>query len=107
MVREPDHQSLNLYKGASHDSARVSYWQTVSTMRFFGSSGTVDMDITKSKKPFGGFRTKLETGRVTLLHQARGECEEWLGRRRIGVDIAEKMLSVIPGTLGLPRDNPT
>jgi len=30
-------------------------------MRFFLSSGTVDMDITKSKKPFGGFRTKLET----------------------------------------------
>ena len=50
MVCEPDHQSLNLYKGASHDSARVSYWQTVSTMRFFGSSGTADMDITKIQK---------------------------------------------------------
>jgi hypothetical protein len=98
-----DGETIELYNGKSHNYSRVAYWQAVSTLRFLHSSGKVEMAITESNEPVGGFATVLETGQVISLHEPSGRCIEWAKRGWIGGSVAEKMLTVIPGTLGLPR----
>jgi len=94
-------------------------------LRFLTASGTVQMHLTKDRGPFGSFRTELEGGRLTALHHALGGCAEWTRRGwfdrevaekiaemmggdvapgNIGGDLAEKIMAVIPGTLGLSRE---
>ena len=97
-------RSLGLYDGKSHNYARVLYWQAIHTLHFLHSSGKVFIEITKAKNPYGGFSTEFVAGRAVSLHKATGNCIEWT-RIRFSLDnLAEKMLSTIPGTLGLPRD---
>jgi hypothetical protein len=98
-----DGETIELYNGKSHNAARVAYWQAVNTIRFLHSSGKVEMPITESHQLVGGFATVLETGEVISLHEPSGRCVEWAKRGWTGGSIAEKILSVIPGTLGLPR----
>lgn len=98
-----DGKTIELYNGKSHNVARVAYWQAVRTIRFLHSSGKVEMAITESNEPVGGFVTVLETGQLISQHEPSGRCVEWAKRGWIGGSIAEKILSVIPGTLGLPR----
>ena len=97
-------RTLEVYKGRSYQSAIAAYWQGVSILRFLKASGTLQMSLTKDHKPFGSFRTEAEAGRVTALHHAFGKCAEWTSRHWIEGEIAEKIMSVIPGTLGLPRE---
>jgi hypothetical protein len=97
-------QTLEIYTGRSYQYALSAYWQAVSILRFLAASGTVQIELTKEREPFGGFRTKLEAGRIIALHHAAGRCVEWTSRGWIEGDIAEKIIAVIPGTLGLPRD---
>ena len=97
-------QTLEIYRGRSYQYALNAYWQAVSILRFLAASGTAQMELTKEREPFGGFRTMLEAGRLTALHHATGRCMEWTRRGWIDGEIAEKIISVIPGTLGLPRD---
>jgi hypothetical protein len=97
-------RTLQIYKGRSYQYALSAYWQGVSTLRFLAASGTVQMGLTKERAAFGSFRTQLEAGRAIALHNAFGGCAEWTSRHWIGGDIAEKIMSVIPGTLGLPRE---
>lgn len=96
--------TLEVYKGRSYQYALGAYWQGVSTLRFLRASGTVQMELTKERQPFGSFRTEVEAGRLTVLHHAFGKCAEWTSRHWIEGHIAEKIMSVIPGTLGLPRE---
>jgi hypothetical protein len=98
-----DGGTIELYRGKSYNFAGVAYWQAVNTIRFLHSSGKVEMAITESNEPVGSFATVLETGQVISLHEPSGRCVEWAKRRWIGGSIAEKILSVIPGTLGMPR----
>jgi hypothetical protein len=98
-----DGKTIELYNGKSCNYARAAYWQDVSTVRFLHTSVKVEMAITESNEPVGGFTTTLETGQVISLHEPSGRCVEWAKRRCIGGSIAEKILSVIPGTLGTPR----
>ena len=98
-----DGETIELYNGKSHNYARVGYWQAVSTIWFLHSSGKVEMAITESKAPVGGFVTVLEPGQVISLHEPSGRSVDWAQRGWTGGGIAEKILSVIPGTLGLGR----
>ena len=99
-------QTLEIYKGRSYQYALTAYWQAVSILRFLAASGIVQIELTKGREPFGSFRTELEDGRITTLHHAAGGCAEWTRRGWTGAegDLAEKIISVVPGTLGLPRD---
>ena|SRR5713226_2643042 len=98
-----DGETIELYSGKSQNYARVGYWQAVNTIRFLHSSGRVEMAITESNEPVGGFATVLENGQVISQHEPAGRCVEWAKRGWTGGSIAEKILSVIPGTLGLAR----
>ena len=98
-----DGETIELYTGKSHNHARIANRQAVTTIRFLHSSGNVEMAIAEGKIPVGGFTTVLETGEVISLHEPSGCCVEWAKQGWTGGSIAEKLLSVIPGTLGLPR----
>ena len=91
---------LRVYHGKSHNYACSAYWQAVSTSRFFNASVTVNMEITKAGKPFGGFSTEIAAGRITSLHKASDNCREWITSHWLGKDVAEKLIATIPGTLG-------
>src|SRR5579864_8770761 len=80
---------IELYSGKSHNYARVAYWQAVSTLRFLHSSAKVEMAITESNEPVGGFATVLETGEMISLHDPSGRCVEWAKRGWTGGSIAE------------------
>ena len=95
--------SVRLYRGKSHNYARASYWQAVASVIFLGSSGNVSMAITESGVSVGGFKTELDAGTTILLHSPSGLCVEWTGRSFVGGPLAEKMLTIVPGTLGIAR----
>ena len=97
-------RALEVYKGRSYQSALGAYWQGVSTLRFLEVSGTLQIDLTKDRKPFGSFKTELAAGRITVLHHAFGNCAEWTSRHWTDGNMPEKVMSSIPGTLGLPRN---
>ena len=61
------------------------------------------MAITESGVSVGGFKTKLDAGKMNLLHIPSGRCVEWAGRSFVGGPLAEKMLTIVPGTLGIAR----
>lgn len=98
-----DSRSLQLYKGRSYNYALSAYWQAINVIRFLGAFAKIQIVLAKAKHPIGGFETTLESGRITTLHKPSGQCQEWTRRGWIEGDIAEKMISIIPGTLGLPR----
>ena len=91
---------LRVYHGKSHNYACGAYWQAVSTSRFLKASVTVNMEITKEEKPFGGFSTEIAAGGVTSLHKASGNCRDWITKPWLGKDVAEKLIATVPGTLG-------
>ena len=98
-------RSLGIYEGKSHNYARVLYWQAVQTLHFLHSSGKVLIEVTRAKNPYGGFSTEVEAGRAVSLHRATGNCIEWTRAGFTLGNLAEKILSAIPGTLGLDRDS--
>ena len=101
LTREPS--SIRLYGGKSHNYARASYWQAIASAVFLGVSCDVSIAITESRVSVGGFKTKLDAGKMNQLHIPSGRCVEWAGRSFVGGPLAEKMLTIVPGTLGIAR----
>jgi hypothetical protein len=93
-----------LYKGRAYKGAIRSYWQGVNTLQFLSLSGKVEIHLSLKRKPFGGFVTAMEGGQAVTVHRPDGNCKEWVTREWTGHPVEEKVISHIPGTLGLPRD---
>ena len=102
MVRKGG-RSLVVYDGRSYQYALTAYWQAVNTAQFLSESVEIVMKITRSRQAIGGFETHMEAGKVNVIHEPSGRCIEWAARGFTGGPIEEKLLTVIPGTLGLPR----
>ena len=93
-------RSLGVYKGTSYQYAVNAYWQAVNTLRFLRASGRVLMTLMTQRKLYGGFSTELDSGKVTSLHIASGQCVGWLTEPWLGGDIYKKIIATVPGTLG-------
>ena len=93
-------RSLGVYKGASYQYAVHAYWQGVSTLRFLRASGRVLMSLRAQRKLYGGFSTELDSGKVTSLHIASGQCIAWLTENWLDGETYKKLIATVPGTLG-------
>lgn len=93
-------RSLGIYKGTSYQSALNAYWQAVKTLHFLGSSGQLLISLGTQGNPYGGFSTELDSGKVTSLHVASGQCVGWAEENWLGENIHRKMIATVPGTLG-------
>lgn len=91
--------SLTLYDGASYKSALAAYWQAVNTLHLVGLSGSVRMDLSEDRQPYGGFSTEIEHGRAASLHVPHGGCISWAYKQWSTQNIAEKMIATAPGML--------
>lgn len=90
-------RTLGVYDGASANYARAAYWQAVHTLKFLKSNGRIELFVTLSKRPFGGFTTEVGTN---TLHVPSGECVKWMSGSWSGDHLYEKMLATIPGMPG-------
>lgn len=100
-----DSGSLRVYGGkhgnASYKNALSAYWQAVNMLRFAHVAGTVRMELTVGRNPYGGFTTEVapihQPGREPVLHIPDGECLNWAYRRTLG--IVELMIATTPNML--------
>jgi hypothetical protein len=90
-------KALTVYKGASANSAGTAYWQAVSTVAFLQGEANIDLAVTLSGLPYGGFTTEFASGKAISLHVATGECLKWMSGSWSGDHLYEKMLATIPG----------
>ncbi len=92
-----DGKTLNVYEGASANSARSAYWQAIQTLAFLKANGRLELLVMMSKRPYGGFLTEVGT---KTLHVPSGECVKWMSGSWAGDHLYEKMLATIPGMPG-------
>jgi hypothetical protein len=59
------------------------------------------MDLTESRRPYGGFLTEIEKGgTVKSLHVPSGHCIDWADGGWSGEDLPKKLIATIPGMPG-------
>lgn len=98
MTRGSEHQRL--YKGASYNYAKTSYWQGIKVAAFLGLHGAVNLEVILYGEHYGSFDTDLVDGKVTSLHAPSGKCVAWTRGDWTGEHLAEKLLATIPGVPG-------
>jgi hypothetical protein len=102
------HSEFELFGGQGYMHARAAYWQAISLLQFYGLSGSLSMELTEKRQPYGGFRTEVNAGNVYQCchHIPHGACLDWAYRRGTHWKrTPEFIIALIPGMI-CPRRHP-
>ena len=103
VVMELAERSDPLYDGRSFKYAMAVYWNSAWVVGLTRGTATVRLVVKEKRRDMGGFLTRITAGTVKKedLHAAYGDCQHWGNLPWSERHLVEKLVSTIPGTLGI------